>query len=77
MGILQRVSKAHIKFRPELEEHRAAYWELRTSGRQDARLRFELEQGYSNLLTMMQAKLADHFSKPVEASVARLQRTGK
>lgn len=75
MGILQRVYRKHIRFQPEREDHRAAYWLLRTTNRQDEHLRFELEQGYTNLLTMMQAKLADHFSKPVEALVARIQRT--
>lgn len=68
MGILQTVHRRHIHFDPAKAEHRAAYWNLRKTGRQDETLRFVLEEGFSNVLAMMQQKIADHFSKPVQAN---------
>lgn len=61
---LQTVARKHITFDPENAEHRAAYWRLRTTGRQDAELRFVLEQPARSVLAMMQAKIADHYSTP-------------
>lgn len=67
MGILQTVHRRHVSFDPAKAEHRAAYWKLRTTGRQDDNLRFVLEEGFSNVLGMMQQKIADHFSEPPKA----------
>lgn len=67
LGTLEK--KQHI-FDPAKAEHRSAYWRLRTTGRQDTELRFLLEPGFTNIITMMQQKIADHFSKPVEAKAA-------
>ena len=67
MGILQTVPKAHVKFDPAKAEHRQAYWQLRTTGKQDQNLRFVLEEGFGSVLTMMQCKIADHFSEPPAA----------
>lgn len=64
MGILQTVSREHIPFDPANEGHRAAYWLLRTTGKQDPRLRFILDEGFGSVLTMMQARIADRFSEP-------------
>ena len=64
MGILQTVSREHVPFDPGNSEHRAAFWQLRTTGKQDERLRFVLEEGYGSVLTMMQDRLACHFAKP-------------
>ena len=64
MGILQTTHHEHIVFEPGKAEHRAAYWKLRSTGRQDERLRFILEEGFSSVITMMQTKLADHYSRP-------------
>lgn len=76
MGILQTVHRRHVRFNPADPAHRAAYWKLRTTGKQDEDLRFVLEEGFSNVLGMMQQRIADHFSKPIaaEASIARLRR---
>jgi len=67
MGILQTVHRRHVRFDPAKAEHRAAYWLLRATGKQDEELRFILDEGFGNVLSMMQTKLADHFSKPVKA----------
>lgn len=67
MGILQRVYRKHHAFDPGNARHRACYWRLRTTGKQDEELRFILEEGYSSVLTMMQDKIANHFSSPVVA----------
>ncbi len=64
MGILQRTHRRFIPFDPAQAAHRAAYWQLRTTGKQDEELRFELEAGFTNVLTMMQQKIADYFSAP-------------
>jgi len=72
MGILQKTYRRHITFDPASAEHRRAYWQLRQSGKQDADLRFILEEGFSSVLTMMQARIADHFSRPVEAESSNL-----
>lgn len=75
MGILQTTHRRHVAFNPAREEHRAAYWRLRSTGKQDPDLRFILEEGFSSVISMMQAKLADHFSRPVEAETPlRLRR---
>ena len=66
MGILQRTLRRHVRFDPAKPEHRAAYWILRSTGKQDEALRFELEKEYSNLISMMQAKIADYFSEPLK-----------
>ena len=68
MGVLQTVHRRHISFDPAKADHRAAYWVLRRTGRQDENLRFVLEEGFSNVLAMMQQKIADHFSQPVVAT---------
>ena len=68
MGILQTVHRRHVRFNPADASHRAAYFVLRTSGKQDEDLRFVLEEGFSSVLTMMQTKIADYFSRPVLAS---------
>lgn len=64
MGILQTVGREHVPFDPADATHRAAFWQLRTTGKQDERLRFVLEEGYGSVLTMMQDRLACHFAKP-------------
>lgn len=64
MGILQTMQREHIIFNPANAEHRAAYWHLRTTGRQFDKLRFICEEGFSSVMTMMQCKLADHYCKP-------------
>lgn len=64
MGILQTVAREHIKFDPASKAHRAAFWQLRTTGKQNERLRFILEEGYGSVLTMMQDRLACYFSEP-------------
>lgn len=78
MGILQTTLRRHVKFNPAEPAHRAAYWQLRTSGKQDENLRFILEEGYSNVLSMMQMKIADHFSEPPAAvEIPRSERMKK
>jgi hypothetical protein len=74
MGILQTIYRKHVAFDPNNPEHRLAYWILRTTGRQDEHLRFIVEEGYTSVLTMMQTKIADHFSQPAPASVASVSR---
>lgn len=76
MGVLQKTLRTHVAFNAASAEHRAAYWQLKTTGRQDESLRFILEEGFSSVLTMMQVKIADHFSRPVkdETEVARVKR---
>lgn len=64
MGKLQENYRRHVPFDPAKAEHRAAYWKLRTTGRQDEDLRFILADGFSSVLSMMQARIADHFSEP-------------
>lgn len=64
---LQTVARRFIPFDPTNAEHRAAYWRLRTAGRQDPDLRFILEEKFGSVLTMMQTKIADHFSTPPPA----------
>jgi hypothetical protein len=64
MAILDGVVRTHIHFNPAAHEHRAIYWKLRTTGRQDPDVRFILEEGFSSVMTMMQTKLADHYSRP-------------
>lgn len=71
---LQTVHRRHVVFEPSNEKHRAAYWRLRTEGRQDENLRFVLEEKFGSVLTMMQTKIADHFSQPAPAEVATLRR---
>lgn len=66
MAILDRVVRTHITFDPANLEHRQIYWKLRTTGRQDPDVRFALEEGFSSVMTMMQTKIADHYSKPPE-----------
>ncbi len=73
MGALQRVQRTHIAFNAANAEHRAVYWKLKTSGRQDEHLRFIVEEGFSSVLTMMQVKIADHFSKPNEETEGAVQ----
>lgn len=75
--LLAELTREHVAFDPAKPEHRSAYWTLRTTGRQDARLRFLLEAGFTNVLQMMQQKIADHFSRPVEAGVQRLERKAR
>jgi hypothetical protein len=70
MGVLQTVYRRHVRFNPALPAHRAAYWRLRQAGTQDPELRFVLEEGFTNVLAMMQAKIADHFSQPTAESIA-------
>ena len=65
MGILQTMNREHVIFDPANSEHRAAYWHLRTTGRQLDKLRFIVEEGFSSVLTMMQHKCADYLCKPV------------
>lgn len=77
MGVLQTVHRRHVVFEPGSPEHRAAYWKLRTEGRQDENLRFVLEEGFSSTLTMMQAKIADHFSKPSPPEMLSLRKAVK
>jgi hypothetical protein len=77
MGVLQTTSRRYVRFRPELPEHRMVYWRLRSTGRQDENLRFVLEEGYSNLISMMQTKIADHFSQPVGAKIEQLRERTK
>lgn len=71
---LQTVHRRFIPFNPASEEHRAAYWRLRTTGRQHPELRFVLEEKFGSVLTMMQAKIADHFSTPPPAEIAALRK---
>jgi len=75
MGILQTVQKEHVSFDPANELHRAAFWILRTTGKQDTKLRFICEEGYGSVLTMMQDKIACHFSKQPTAKVTAIRRT--
>lgn len=74
MGVLQTVHRRHIRFNPANAEHRAAYWELRRSGRQHTELRFVLEDGFANVIAMMQAKIADHYSAPTPVEVVTLRK---
>ena len=74
MGILQTVHRRHVTFNPANEKHRNAYWKLRRTGRQDDDLRFILDEGFANVLSMMQARLADHFSAPVGEEVVRIRK---
>ena len=69
MAILDTVVRTHIPFDAGNSEHRAIYWKLRTYGRQDADIRFVLEEGFSSIMTMMQTKIADHYSRPPKAKV--------
>lgn len=64
MGILQTTQHEYVIFDPANDEHKAAYWHIRTTGRQLNKLRFIVEEGFSSVLTMMQSKLADHCCKP-------------
>lgn len=64
MGILQTVRREHIKFNPADATHRAAFYQLRMTGKQNEKLRFVCEEGYGSVLTMMQDMIACHFSKP-------------
>lgn len=66
MAVLEKMHRKHIPFLPSDPEHRAAYWRLRTTGKQDSELRFILEEGFHSIMTMMQCKIADHYSKPAE-----------
>lgn len=74
MGILQTVQKEHVQFDPANELHRAAFWKLRTTGKQDERLRFICEEGYGSVLTMMQDKIACHYSRQPTATVRAIGR---
>ena len=73
MGILQTVGREHVPFDPSNSDHRAAFWQLRTTGKQDERLRFILEEGYGSVLTMMQDRLACHFAKPKAKVIAKVE----
>lgn len=74
---LQSTLRRHVTFDPAKAEHRAAYWKLRTEGQQDLELRFMLEAPYTNVLAMMQARIADHFSEPTKVEVpAQKRRVG-
>ena len=64
MGVLQTTYRRHIAFNPANDRHRAAYWRLRKEGRQHEEMRFVLEEGFANVISMMQAKIADHYSDP-------------
>ena len=64
MGILETVRREYIPFDPGNAVHRAAFYILRTTGKQNERLRFVCEEGYGSVLTMMQDKIACHYSKP-------------
>lgn len=64
MAVLDGVVRTHIHFNPADAEHRAIYWKLRTTGRQDPDVRFILEEGFSSVITMMQTMIADHYSGP-------------
>jgi hypothetical protein len=67
---LQSVLRTHVTFDPSNPEHRKAYRTLRTTGKQDPNLRFLLEPGFTTLITMMQAKLADWASEEWEEADA-------
>lgn len=73
MGILQTVQKEHVSFDPANDEHRGAFWKLRTTGKQDDRLRFICEEGYGSVLTMMQDKIACHYSRQPTAKVRAIR----
>lgn len=73
MGILQTMLREHVPFNPENPEHRAAYWHIRSTGRQLDKLRFVVEEGFSSVLTMMQSKLADHYCKPEKPASATVR----
>ena len=75
MGILQTVLRRHVAFNPANAEHRAAYWRLRTTGRQDHNLRFVLEDGQASVLAMMQIRIADHYSAPPTADAVPILRS--
>lgn len=77
MGILQTVHRQHIPFDPSSETHRAAYWKLRSTGKQDEQLRFIVEEGYGSVLSMMRVKLADWVSEPSSADVVDLPKRRK
>lgn len=77
MGILQTVQREHVIFEPGNAEHRAAYWHLRTTGRQFEKLRFVVEEGFSSVLTMMQCKIADHFCRTEQSEPASVVRSFK
>lgn len=64
MAVLDGMTRTHIHFDPADAKHRAVYWKLRTTGRQDPDVRFILEEGFSSVITMMQTMIADHYSKP-------------
>lgn len=75
MAVLETVSRKHVTFDPGNAEHRAVYWRLRTTGRQDSELRFIIDEGFSSIITMMQTKLADYYCRPTEAraSIRRIK----
>lgn len=77
MGILQTVQKEHVQFDPANDVHRSAFWKLRTTGKQDAKLRFICEEGYGSVLTMMQDKIACHYSRQEVAAVVQIKRGRK
>lgn len=73
MGSLQTTYRRHVKFNPANAQHRAAYWKLRKEGKQDADLRFVLEDGFGSVLAMMQARIADHFSDPATEGASSIK----
>lgn len=73
MAILDTVVRTHIPFDAGNLEHRQIYWKLRTTGRQDPDIRFVLEEGFSSVITMMQTKIADHYSRPPKAKVNQFE----
>lgn len=76
MKLLGTIAKEQIHFDPSRPDHLAAYWGLKTTGRQDQKLRFLLEPGFTNVLQMMQVKIADWAASKSIAptSVVKLER---
>ena len=50
-----------VKFDPRCQAHLLAFADLRATGKQHPTLRFELEQPFSNVVTMINQKIIDHY----------------
>lgn len=53
--------KETVKFDPKSQAHLIAFADLRVTGKQSPNYRFELEQPYNNVVTMMNQKIIDTF----------------
>ena len=74
MSVLDKMTFRKIDFDPANPEHRAIYWQLRTTGRQHPEIRFSVPEPFTSVLTMMTVKIADHFSAPREFEVTLIRK---